>query len=90
MGKAAFGDSGSNILMNALMKSTGKSVSLIRTCIEFVFLAIGFLGARENVTLFTFILTFGFGPLLQLVYKCVGYQPTTVEHEFIIKGKKIN
>lgn len=90
MGKAAFGDTGSNLLMNVLMKMTGKNISLIRGIIEFIFLSIGLLGAREHVTFITLVLTFGLGPLLQIVYKWIRYNPVEIEHEYFIKRKKIS
>ena len=41
--KAAYGATGSNILMKALMQKTGKSLLLIRTIIEVLFLLIAIL-----------------------------------------------
>ena len=58
MGRAAYGDTGSNILMNALLKKYGLSISLMRGTQEVVFLSLGLLGAREYVTWFTIALTF--------------------------------
>ena len=87
MGKAGLGDTGSNILMNALLKKTNKSVKFIRGIQESILLTIGFLGARNQVTIFTLILTLGLGYMLEIIYKLIGYKPTEVEHHFIIKGK---
>lgn len=87
MGKAAFGDTGSNLLMNVLIKSTGKSLSLIRGIEEVIFLTIGLLGARNQVTIMTIVLTLGLGPLLQIVYKMIKYNPVEIEHEYFIKRK---
>ena len=87
MGKAGYGDTGSNILMNSLIKSTCKSITLIRGIEEAVLLLIGILGARECVTWFTIFLTFALGSILQVVYKFIKYDPTSIEHTFIIKRK---
>lgn len=85
MGRAAYGDTGSNILMNALLKKYGLSISLMRGTQEVVFLSLGLLGAREYVTWFTIALTFGLGYLLQICYKLVKYDPTKIKHSFLIK-----
>ncbi len=85
MGRAGFGDTGSNILMNALLKRYGFSISRMRSIQEVVFLSLGLLGAREYVTWFTIALTFGLGYLLQVCYKLVKYDPTEITHSFIIK-----
>ena len=85
MGRSGFGDTGSNILMNALLKRYGFSISRMRGIQEFVFLSLGILGARDQVTWFTIALTFGLGYLLQVCYKLVKYDPTEITHSFIIK-----
>ena len=85
MGRASFGDTGSNILMNALLKKYGLSISIMRGIQEVVFLLLGILGARNYVTWFTIVLTFGLGYLLQIVYKLVKYDPTEIQHSFIIR-----
>ena len=85
MGRAAFGDTGSNILMNALLKRFGVSISLTRSALEVIFLSLGLLGARNCITFFTFVLTFGLGYLLQVCYKLVKYDPTEIQHSFIIR-----
>ena len=85
MGRAGFGDTGSNILMNALLKKYGLSISFMRGIQEVVFLSLGLLGAREYVTWFTIALTFGLGYLLQFCYGLVKYDPTEINHSFLIK-----
>lgn len=85
MGRAGFGDTGSNILMNALLKRYGLSISFMRGIQEVVFLSLGLLGAREYVTWFTIALTFGLGYLLQVCYKLVKYDPTEIKHSFLVK-----
>ena len=87
MGSASMGDTGSNILMIALIKKTGKSIKFIRCLEECAFLSIGFIGARNQVTLFTIILTLGLGYMLEVIYKLLKYNPDKVEHQFLIKGK---
>ena len=85
MGRAAYGDTGSNILMNALLKKFGLKISITRGIQEVVFFTLGLLGAREYVTWFTIALTFGLGYLLQICYKLVKYDPTKIKHSFLIK-----
>lgn len=87
MGRAGFGDTGSNILMNALLKKYGFSISFMRGIQEAVFLSLGILGARKYVTWFTIALTFGLGYLLQFCYKIVKYDPTSINHSFLIKRR---
>ena len=87
MGRAGFGDTGSNILMNALLKKYGLSISFMRGIQEAVFLSLGILGARKYVTWFTIVLTFGLGYLLQFCYKIVKYDPTSINHSFLIKRR---
>ena len=85
MGRAAYGDTGSNILMNALLKKFGLKISITRGIQEVVFFTLGLLGAREYVTWLTIALTFGLGYLLQVCYKLVKYDPTKIKHSFLIK-----
>ena len=85
MGRAAYGDTGSNILMNALLKKYGLSISFMRGIQEIVFLSLGLLGARQYVTWLTIALTFGLGYLLQFCYGLVKYDPTEINHSFLIK-----
>ena len=85
MGRAAYGDTGSNILMNALLKKFGLKISITRGIQEVVFFTLGLLGAREYVTWLTITLTFGLGYLLQVCYKLVKYDPTKIKHSFLIK-----
>ena len=92
MGSVGLGENGGNTLMNALLKHTKLNISVLRGIQEFILLAIGFLGAREHVTLLTIALVFGLGPLLQIVYKWIGFDPTKVKHKYLIKlgNKKIS
>ena len=85
MGRAGFGDTGSNILMNALLKKFGLKISVTRGIQEVVFFTLGLLGARNQITWFTIVLTFGLGYLLQFCYKLVKYDPTEIRHSFLVK-----
>ena len=85
MGRAAYGDTGSNILMNALLKRYGLKISYTRSIQEIVFLTLGLLGARNYVTWLTIALTFGLGYLLQFCYRLIKYDPTEINHSFLIK-----
>lgn len=82
--KARFGATGSNILMKALMKTTGKSLLFIRTIIEITFLITAWLLAPQYVTWFTITVTFGVPIIMTIVYKLIHYKPTEIEHEFIM------
>lgn len=84
MGKAGFGDTGSNILMNSLLKQSNKSMGIIRGILEILFLIIGYIGAKNYVTWFTLLLTFTLGYILQFSYKLIKYEPTKIKHKFII------
>jgi uncharacterized membrane protein YczE len=85
MDKAGLGNSNSNLLMTALIKKTGKSVSFIRTIEECLLLLIGFIGGYA--TWFTLILSFGLGYLLDFEYRLFKHKPEEIEHRYIIKGK---
>ena len=91
MGKAGLGDTGCNVLMNSILKQTNKSIGFVRGVQECLFMLIGFLGARQYVTWFTIALSFGLGYLLQFIYKLIKYEPTKINHKFLIKasGEKI-
>ena len=85
MGSVGLGENGGNTLMNAILKHTNLNITVIRGVQEFILLLIGFIGARNMVTIFTVVLVFGLGPLLEIVYKWLGFDPTTVEHQYLIK-----
>lgn len=87
MDKAGFGNCGSNMLTTAILKRSNKSIGFIRTMIECGYLLVGLLGARNQITLFTLALSFGFGYLMKLIYKLMKHDPTKVEHMYLIKGK---
>ena len=85
MGKAGYGDTGSNALMNSILKSSKMSIGKVRIIQEAVVLFIGFLGARESVTWFTLLLVATLGPILQFVYGLFKYDPTVINHQYLIK-----
>jgi len=87
IGRVGWGDTGSNILMNALIKTTGKSVGFIRTIEECLFIVIGFMGARNYVTIFSLLITLLIGPISQFIYKIFNYDPTKIRQKYLIKMK---
>ena len=83
---SGMGNSSSNGLMNVFQKLTGKSVGLIRTTEDVSFMALGFLlGGTVNIG--TLILTFGFGYLLNFIYRLFKFDPTKVQHQYLGGGK---
>ena len=86
-GSAGLGDTNQNLLTNAILKRTNKSMGFIRMCQEVFFVGIGFLGARNSITFLTIVLSLGFGYVMQFEYKLIRYNPSEVKHSFLIKGK---
>ena len=86
MAQAQFGESNSNLLTTALMKKTGKSISLIRGIQECSFLVIGFIGSN-CVTVFTLVLSLFLEKMLGVIYKLIKFNPVDLKHQYIIKGK---
>ena len=83
---SGMGNSSSNGLMNVFQKLTGKSVGLIRTIEDVSFMALGFLlGGTVNIG--TLILTFGFGYLLNFIYRLFKFDSTKVQHQYLGGGK---
>ena len=83
---SGMGNSSSNGLMNVFQKLTGKSVGLIRTIEDVSFMILGFLlGGTVNIG--TLILTFGFGYLLNFIYRLFKFDPTKVQHQYLGGGK---
>ena len=80
IGSCGLGEPASNILMRALMKQTGKGVGFIRTIEEITFMLIGLVGGAP-VTIFTVVLSVGFGSVLSVIYKAMKYEPTKVVHK---------
>lgn len=86
-GSAGYGDTNQNLVQNGILKRTNKSMGFIRLCQEVLFLGLGLLGAINYVTPLTIVLSLGFGYIMQFEYKLLKYDPTTVKHSFLIKGK---
>lgn len=84
--QAGLGDTNNNLLMNGLLKKTGKSIGVIRGIQECSYMIIGLLGSNQ-VTLFTVILSLFLGYLLQFEYKLIKYDPTKIKHSYLIKAK---
>ena len=89
MSSCGLGLNSSNGLMNALMKKTGKSVTLIRTLEEITFMLLGYvLGGTVNIT--TIVLSTCFGSVLGFVYKLLNFEPEKVQHKNLTFEKHIN
>ena len=84
--QAGLGDTNNNLLMNGLLKKTGKSIGMIRGIQECSYMIIGLLGSNQ-VTLYTVILSLFIGYLLQFEYKLIKYDPTKIKHSYLIKAK---
>ena len=84
--QAGLGDTNNNLLMNGLLKKTGKSIGMIRGIQECSYMIIGLLGSNQ-VTLLTVILSLFLGYLLQFEYKLIKYDPTKIKHSYLIKVK---
>lgn len=83
--KAELGSTGSNILMKALMCTTGKSLLFIRTIIEGSFLLITYIACSRYASVFTIFLTFATPAILALSYSFMGHKPAEINHKYIIK-----
>lgn len=84
--EAEFGENNLNLLTTAIMKKTGKSIGLIRGVQECSFLIIGLLNSNY-VTWFTIVLSLGLGKMLGVIYKFMKFDPTNIEHKYLIKTK---
>lgn len=88
-GSVGLGDTNQNLLTNAILKRTNKSMGLVRGIQEVLFMVIGLIGGKGCVTPLTIILSLFFGKLMSVEYKLLGYRPEEVQHKFIIKGKSL-
>ena len=86
--QSEFGETNLNLLTTAIMKKTGKSISVIRTIQECSFLAIGLLNSN-CVTWFTIVLSLFLGKMLGIIYKMMKFNPTEIEHKYIIRAKTV-
>lgn len=87
-GMSRFGANSTNILMEALVKCTGKSLVFIRMCMECVFLIIAFITIPSMVNYFTILITFGCPYAFKYIYKLFKYEPKEVQHDYIITFNK--
>lgn len=87
--KSAFGTGPRDGLMVVLTRVTGKPVGLIRGLIEVSVLIVGYLlGAK--IGLGTLIVGFGIGPMVEMTWKALKFDVTTVSHDvFLQKSKPI-
>lgn len=88
MGKACLGETGSNIFTTVIMKITGWNVAICRFLLEISLLGIGFIAAREYVTIYSLLLTIFAGPVIHVIYHTFKFKPTKVEHKYLIKMKQ--
>lgn len=87
MGKACLGETGSNIFTTVIMKTTGWNVAICRFLLEISLLGIGFIAAREYVTIYSLLITLFAGPVIHVIYHTFKFKPTKVEHKYLIKMK---
>jgi uncharacterized membrane protein YczE len=87
-GLAQFGHTASNILNEALMKCTGKSLAFIRLIMESIFLIIAWLTLPSMVNWFTILISFACPYAIKYIYKLFRYEPKEVEHSYLITFNK--
>ena len=87
-GKAGLGETGSNIFTTTIMKMTGWNVIITRFLLEMSLLGIGFIAAREYVTIYSLLLSILAGPIIHVIYHAFKFKPTKTEHKYIIKLKR--
>ena len=80
------GDTNQNLLTNGILKRTNKSLGLVRGIQESLLMIIGLLG-HGSVTPLTIILSLFFGKLMEFEYKLLKYDPTEVNHSYLIRAK---
>jgi uncharacterized membrane protein YczE len=88
MGKAGLGETGSNIFTTTIMKMTGWNVIITRFLLEMSLLGIGFIAAKEYVTIYSLLITILAGPVIHVIYHTFKFKPTKVEHKYLIKLRK--
>ena len=87
-GKAGFGGSSTNILMEALVKHKGMNLVFTRTIIDGFFLIIAFIAFPSRITIWTLLFTFGTSIAIKYIYKLFKYDPSIVQHSYIILFNK--
>jgi uncharacterized membrane protein YczE len=89
MGKACLGETGSNIFTTTIMKMTGWNVIITRFLVEMSLLGIGFIAAREYVTIYSLLITLLAGPVIHVIYHMFKFAPTKIEHKYLIRYRRI-
>ena len=85
--KVGRGNGAMNGLMNVVMKNSGKSVFVIRTAMEIMFMGLAYiLGGPIGIA--TLVLSFGFGYVMSTVFKLLKFKPEEIEHKYIKFTKK--
>lgn len=83
---SAFGAGPRDALMTSLTRISQKPVGLIRGLIEVTVLLMGYLlGAK--VGLGTFLLAFGIGPIIQIIFSLLKFDVDQVKHDFLLQKK---
>ena len=86
--RVGYGNSAMNGLMNVVMKESGKSVFVIRTGMEIMFMILAYI-LGGPIGFATVLLSFGFGYVLSTVYKLLKFEPEKIEHRYInFRNKK--
>lgn len=88
--KSGLGESNNNLLTTSILKRTKAKLWQVKAIQEFIYVTMGLIGARERISLFTIVLSFGLGYLIQFEYGLFKFNPTKVEHKYLIKGKERN
>ena len=88
--KSGLGESNNNLLTTSILKRTKAKLWQVKAIQEFIYVTMGLIGARERISLFTIVLSFGLGYLIQFEYGLFKFDPTKVEHKYLIKGKERN
>ena len=88
--KSGLGESNNNLLTTSILKRTKAKLWQVKAIQEFIYVTMGLIGARERISLFTIVLSFGLGYLIQFEYGLFKFEPTKVEHKYLIKGKERN
>lgn len=83
---SAFGAGPRDALMTSLTRISQKPVGLIRGLIEITVLLIGYLlGAKVGFG--TFLLAFGIGPIIQIVFSLLKFDVDQVQHDFLLQKR---
>ena len=88
--KSGLGESNNNLLTTSILKRTKAKLWQVKAIQEFIYVTMGLIGARERISLFTIVLSFGLGYLIQFEYSLFKFDPTKVKQSYLIKGKERN